>query len=485
MFLSNVVKFRSVRQTYLGSSQDEELILVDPDKPVPEKGYILQLPYEILEHILNFAVQQDVDTLKKLVMVCHRFSWFALPLIYRTITIQLDPGTKSLRRLHAALQRNTCTHVFFRDHCQKLNIRIADIWPLPSGHFSILEDIISQLPKLQSLAFSGGFDRNPQETWAMIRLAFQNIPNVRSLALSRLRGGLYLPDIWDHVDFASLESLHLSGVYQPIYGRECVLDPKKHRTATFTSLTISDYEESPEATEQLLRWPKSLVNFHLQSLYNNRFTMDLPMFSTWLSIHRDTLRSIHIGSLSPMGRSDLFNAADFPNLEVLSLSRWQFLGLELQSGREMTFSEADADLLLGPNLHTFGLDFSVHDQHSENFEDFGDPEENWIRGLARAAIARKAKLRKIGITFTPLTWWLRKEHGYPWDRMDKVHAEIWPHGLRVEYNEPVLTRDEWLKIFDPSPSPTMDIESSVSENEDSGFTSEERDIRDFLIVRHP
>jgi hypothetical protein len=108
-------------------------------------------------------------------------------------------------------------------------------------------------------------------------------------------------------------------------------------------LSLSDYEESPEATAQLLQWPKGLVNFQFSSFYNNQFYTDLPIFRSMLLIHKDTLKTLDIGYLSHSGAGRLFKASDYPNLESLTLSRWQ-----MQT--DLSFSVSDADMLLAPNL---------------------------------------------------------------------------------------------------------------------------------------
>jgi hypothetical protein len=98
---------------------------------------------------------------------------------------------------------------------------------------------------------------------------------------------------------------------------------QKRRSATFTSLRISDYEERPEVMDLLLQWPAVLTRFEFGSFYNNGNMMDYPMFEKWLLIHQHTLKYIDIGYLNRHGSSRLFNATLFPNLEFLRLSRWQ------------------------------------------------------------------------------------------------------------------------------------------------------------------
>ncbi len=118
---------------------------------------------------------------------------------------------------------------------------------------------------------------------------------------------------------------------------------QKHRTASFNTLSLSDYGESPQATAQLIQWPRQLSKFYFGSFYNNRFYMDLPMFHSMLSMHKDSLKVIHIGYLSSSGRGPLFNASDFPQLEDLRLSRRQIWrevsGVLIYTGRPTACSK--------------------------------------------------------------------------------------------------------------------------------------------------
>lgn len=210
---------------------------------------------------------------------------------------------------------------------------------------------------------------------------------------------------------------------------------------------MSDYEEDALATEQLIQWPRALTHFDFGHYYYNPFYMDLPMLAAWLHPHRETLRSLNIGYLSREGVGLLFNASAFPKLETLTLSRWQIEHRKRRGLPELTYAPDSADYLLAPNLHTFTLDFSVYDQHSEDFTDFTDPEENWLRSLARDAVGRNAKLRTIKIDFAPNHYLAHgvPAGGYPWERMDRLRDEFRPHGLVVEYNQPPLTKEEWLR----------------------------------------
>ncbi|RFU32762.1 hypothetical protein B7463_g3579, partial [Scytalidium lignicola] len=219
------------------------------------------------------------------------------------------------------------------------------------------------------------------------------MPELQHIIISREGFRLLSPHIMAHIDAPSLKKLEIHGISETKDANNA-LEQKKSQTASFTSLSISDYEESPEATARLLQWPKALIDFRFDSFYNNRF----------------------------------------------QLSRWQM--------GELDTPAADAALLLAPNLKTFGWSFSIYDQHSESWIDFADKEEHWLREFTRVAIAKKSRLNKIDITFTPDTWGSEREHGYPWDRMDKIQDEIRPHGMTVKYNQPIITKEDWLRSFD-------------------------------------
>ena len=261
---------------------------------------------------------------------------------------------------------------------------------------------------------------------------------------------------------------------------------QKYRTAQFTTLWLSDYEESPWATVQLLQWPKEIFHFKFGSFYNNRHYMDLPMLHSMLSIHRDTLKTLAIGYLSRSDHKALFKAVDFPNLEGLELSRWQM-------SKALESPASDADLLLAPKLKTFKWDFSIYDQHSEAWTDFGDTEENWLRGFLKAAISRKTMLKEVNVTFNPDDWEVKEEFGYPWDRMDAICEEFQPFGVKLRYSEPCMTKAAWLERMkslgqeeeDTEISATIDAEVNLSESgcleqDESESIFEGRDIREYF-----
>lgn len=190
---------------------------------------------------------------------------------------------------------------------------------------------------------------------------------------------------------------------------------------------------------QLISWPQTLIEFEFIRAYEDQVYIDLPMVQSWLQIHKDTLKCININQLSLEGKGRLFDARGFLKLEELQLSRWM-MSSALDTAKE------DAELLLGPKLRKFVWDFdaAIDDGFREDWTDFADKEEECVRSLALVAIERGHPLQEIYIEFTPENMGEEAE-GYPWDRMDRLHEEVQPFGLKVRYNEPVYTRDEWME----------------------------------------
>ena len=167
-----------------------------------------------------------------------------------------------------------------------------------------------------------------------------------------------------------------------------------------------------------------------------------------LLIHRDTLRTLQIGFISPGGSRHLFHASDFPNLEFLQLSRYQM-------SQDLRFSRSDADALLAPRLQRFEWDFSIHDRarpFREGCTDFGEREEQWLRSFARVAIERSAALKSIRVAFSPEERdWPRGQSEYPWDRLDSIRVEVQPQGITLTWSTPSITKEAWLKRNEGTP----------------------------------
>ncbi|KAF5843979.1 hypothetical protein GGP41_005493 [Bipolaris sorokiniana] len=149
----------------------------------------------------------------------------------------------------------------------------------------------------------------------------QNLESLRHWKLNREAWGLHLQPIVN-APIQRLQILNLHGISK-CKESPLIVDPNSFRTASFTSLTVSDYEESPQSTAALIQWPAQLEHFKFDSFYNNSSMMNYPMFQAWLSSHSESLKSIDIGYLSRNGGENkhVFDTTVFHNLESLTLSR--------------------------------------------------------------------------------------------------------------------------------------------------------------------
>jgi hypothetical protein len=199
------------------------------------------------------------------------------------------------------------------------------------------------------------------------------------------------------------------------------------------------------------------------------------MFEDWLLIHQHSLKHIDIGYLHSFSR--LFNATLFPNLEYLRLSRRQMHS-------PIRFSAEDSNIL-GSNVKTFAWDFTINDQHSEGWCDFGEAEAKWIQDLAECAASRKAALKRIEIQFSPDYWDTVEEMGFPWDRMNRVRDEtLKTRGIELVHNQPSIERDSWLKFvrsknIDGEGDGDEEIEDNGADDEQES-AADEHDVADLL-----
>ena len=205
--------------------------------------------------------------------------------------------------------------------------------------------------------------------------------------------------------------------------------------------------ECPQAIAPLLSWPKALSDVTIACINHFGALLDYSMLHSWLIPHAATLKTLCLGAFSPLRQDQLFRAADFPSLEALTLSRWQM-------EEDLCHPAQDAEVLLGPKLEYFGWDFTVMEEcWSECYTNMGNHfssrEEEWLRQVLRQAIAKQTPLKRVVITFNVSESTGECCREYPWDRMEKLNSEFTPHGIMVEYSEPPITRDEWLKSVAP------------------------------------
>jgi hypothetical protein len=172
-----------------------------------------------------------------------------------------------------------------------------------------------------------------------------------------------------------------------------------------------------------------------------------------------TLETLRVGSLShqtpqtPMvGLLAGVDFTQFVSLRELSLSYWA-TGADKEA----------AGGLLAPGLERFEWVFDGDDGRMVYLEHFGQAEEDFLRELATTAAAREVPLGRIDVVYTPTPGVVNLSRislatgsdqdmdglssedrlEYPWDRMDKLAGEFGALGIRLAYNRPSVTREEF------------------------------------------
>ncbi|KAI2464468.1 hypothetical protein F4781DRAFT_70353 [Annulohypoxylon bovei var. microspora] len=481
------------RQLHLGPSHEGALKIVDfptvqdTDTAPRVAGSLLcdepfdSLPDELILAILEFAILSfevpHYPTARALTMACRRFNGLATPLLYKYLHFDLPFKPKS-----RALLRIDTSHLL---HCRELHVRCSDMnGAMTNTDWQITGDFLTKCTKVRRLSIHGGYTRHGVELWPLTMNLLANMPVLQHLSLARQYWGLLLPRVKKYIVSTSLRHLSINGVSE---SKEA---PRwKSMPASFTELRLSDYEEDAAATADLIKWPKNLRHFYFESFYNNRHHMDLAMFGSWLSSHKDTLEEIYIGYLSAFSKGTLIDVSEFSALNSLTLSRYSF-------SDDLESCAADASLLLAPGLETFTWSFSIYDQHCESWDAIGENEERWLRQFAEAAASKSIPLKRIHIIFDPDYWGYQVEDGYPWDRLDRVKVYSRQLNIELSYTKPALTKEEWLnhiteekKMVEEnthhsgppySPSSIHDSEREGPQSRNSELTTEGRDIRGFF-----
>ncbi|KAF3396635.1 hypothetical protein DPV78_008000 [Talaromyces pinophilus] len=448
------------QQAILKTPEQGQLTTKALNKEYSGPALILALPHELLAEILELAVipnnihelswrhqesTYDPAVTLPVAYTCRRFSQVVVPFNYRSINFGypqgIVPTNLRLRLLARTFQSNPSLGL----HCREFKMHIPDITGnrvSSQEDFEFVEQILPFLPNVKSLYVHGGFgtEKN-QQTWKLLRACVQHMRRLEMMELHREGEGLKVADVIREVQTPSLKGLCVGG-FARSNSVSCLVD-LNFKAASLTSLELSDYSDSPEALEKLLSWPVRLSKFTLAPFYHNVHYIDLPMIKQMLLQHRESLTDLDIGYLSPDGTGKFSHWSEFPNLENLTLSRWLFeASRENPNLRE--FQDELADYILAPGLKRFTLAFAIWDQHSEQWNDFGQEDEAWVRRLAQVALERKAALQEIRIQFDP-EWWGPDacQTEYPWDRMDALNKEFQTRGIIITYTKPPVTREEW------------------------------------------
>ncbi|KAK0644043.1 hypothetical protein B0T16DRAFT_460128 [Cercophora newfieldiana] len=196
--------------------------------------------------------------------------------------------------------------------------------------------------------------------------------------------------------------------------------------------------------EHLGRWLTRLEHFAICSPRHTNFfplRSRLSEVMAGLSIHKTTLRSIHLENVH--GNLSDIDLTGFDSLETLQLE-YRIRG---------SVVDTSFGILSAPQLKEFCWDFGCHNREDPEVTvfSFGEEEEARLLALVTAAAELGSPLRKVHIHFVPaippsftfaagypLVW-----PEYPWDRMDRVKAQIQDTGIALTYTRPSIDREAY------------------------------------------
>ncbi|KAF2127182.1 hypothetical protein P153DRAFT_433002 [Dothidotthia symphoricarpi CBS 119687] len=489
------------RQTHLGSIDTKLLTIVDLQGPPvwpctiiqSEEAYILhRLPDELLLLIVKFSLYTndrttrettretwalfedvracDTSCIMALSQVCHRFKRIAQPLLFSNIGFmhpnQVLPPSIRVLRLHRTLS----DRVDLRQHCRYLTINMGDVARREArtlGYYSVARDFVTWFANTKYLSIhdsqcsthgaaesdeSGAHGSNSETcAWDLYRYAVDKLECVEYAYIDRAHCRIQLNQMIESLGFPKLKKLELIRVH---LDGHVELEAKKHRTAPFTHLHLFNTVLTARATYILLQWPRVLTHFVFDAYPYQPPFVDYPTLESWLLIHAETLVHIKISCLHPKRSKRLLNATLFPQLELLSLSRWQ-----MQSGLRTDHSTSvrtDQVNLLGSSLKIFCWDFTIEDSELSRLP-FGDDEASWIRTLSERAFEHKAALETIKILYSLDDHHRTRSKGYPWECMEDAQRHLVKFGIELIYDKPPMSKDEWTRYYETGIAPYADF----------------------------
>lgn len=160
----------------------------------------------------------------------------------------------------------------------------------------------------------------------------------------------------------------------------------------------------------------------------------------FIDSHKATLESIELTSLTS-GNKGCLDLSDYPRLKSFTACAWA-LGT--------TTAEELVARLPVASLRSFAWCFDRVGQWREGLRDFGDDQEQWLRRFISHALNRGFMLCHVHIKFTPDYWNPYKRQPdelpavYPYDRMDQLAAEFKSREVEVTYEEPRISKEQFL-----------------------------------------
>ncbi|KAL7619859.1 hypothetical protein AAE478_010405 [Parahypoxylon ruwenzoriense] len=385
-----------LRQTHLGASLDKKLTIIDLRHGPWMLAPILQLPDEILSQIFSYLVTKENTwaewmpcgltrsarrNLTALRLCCRRFSRVSHGLLYDSLDLFLVPHRlhflRSSRFYHSLEGHPECSK-YCKDLYLRLPFHYGKFDPETIPKLSVAGSIVCSLLNVESLVIDGPL--LDEKVWDLPSRISECMPRLRRITLRHAGGDLDVARIIEGFNFPMLKSLMVCDVRE------------RHRR---------------DPLKEIDKWPRALEQFYYEP--KTEAYADPPKdFIKFESIHRillpfkKSLRRIEINWLElSNGKTDVFYACTFPNLDYLRLIEenvcWE--------------PEIAARALFGGSLRTLVLDCYLG--HTYGWATLGPHRIRWweqfLREVGKIPAPSSAR-REIRLENTGSTWYCLRFH---------------------------------------------------------------------------
>ena len=159
-----------------------------------------------------------------------------------------------------------------------------------------------------------------------------------------------------------------------------------------------------------------------------------PIFNTQMA----SLRELHIYNLFRGDHVDIADLRGFTMLERLTLPA-MLIGVD----------KRHIPRIIAPNLQYFKWQVEYGDGNPRIID---EKHEEWIRAVVEYAARQQQKLKTIFINSEGRSWeFARGIFTYPWDLLDDIARDAERFGIRIQYDGPDISREEYEAIVHGEP----------------------------------
>lgn len=214
------------------------------------------------------------------------------------------------------------------------------------------------------------------------------------------------------------------------------LSAQQRGTSSARSIAVRARSYDVRFVTGILSWPTAPEEFSFITTMLPNMAGGFSALMSALTLQAASLKRLEMFIIRDGEEHLMFDATEFPRLEIVCFSRWQLR-------KALKFTPTDANIL-GPAVRKITWGFSKYATLA--WRHFSWREEAWLSALVEASVSRQAELQEIEIAYTPstsfnyiaLNGWLSD---HPRDRIDRVRSKAMEGAIALTRNKPDFLRD--------------------------------------------